>query len=364
MRIAILTLPLHTNYGGILQAYALQTVLERMGHDVKVLSPPPYKPHPVWIMPMVYIKRGVEKFIKGKDIPVFIPREDHSRKNTELFIKANINRYFVKDWKKLQGLFDIYVVGSDQIWRPKYAEMFSGINNAFLDFAKYWDIKRIAYAPSFGTDHWEYSEEQTAICSKLLKLFDRVTVREDSGVYLCKEKLDINAEHVLDPTMLLSAEEYSKLIDCSINLSAGGKMTCYILDRNPEKTNIINGVARLMNLDPFYTLKEIDQSKVTGKDSVQLPVEQWLCSIRDAELVITDSFHACVFSIIFHKQFYCILNESRGNSRIYSLMKLFGLENRIISSIDGITAQPVDYSMVQKKLEAFKKQSTQVLQEL
>lgn len=364
MRIAILTLPLHTNYGGILQAYALQTVLERMGHEVKVLSPPPYKPRPIWIMPLVYVKRASEKIFHNEDIPIFIPREDYSRKNTEQFISSHINRHTVSRWEELKGLFDVYIVGSDQIWRPKYADMFSGITNAFLEFASNWQITRIAYAPSFGTKEWEYSTEQTTICRNLIQLFDKVSVREDSGVELCNDKFGVIATHVVDPTMLLDLQEYTLLLENSETKPNKGQLMCYLLDKTNEKINLVSKLAEEKHMVFFDTLKEIDKSRVTGRDCIQPSVEQWLRSIKDADLIVTDSFHACVFSIIFQKQFYVIPNEMRGNSRIESLLKMFDLSDRIITTSEKLNDNQIDYSPIQRRLDSFKEYSMQFLKNI
>ena len=96
--------------------------------------------------------------------------------------------------------FDAFVVGSDQVWRPRYNAY---IPNLFLDFTEGMSVKRIAYAASFGTDQWEFSAEQTTISSFLAKKFDIVSVREASGIQLCKQNLGVDAIQVLDPSLLL-----------------------------------------------------------------------------------------------------------------------------------------------------------------
>ena len=199
MRIGILTLPLHTNYGGILQAYALQTVLERMGHEVCLIEKRrrPLK-LPLWKAPLSYGKRIV-KNLTGHPFPIFyeqkINRETQIiRQNTDKFISKYIKRKIVNDYYDIQeNDFDAIVVGSDQIWRPQY---FHEIEHAYLDFTEGWNIRRIAYAPSFGTDEWEYTPKQTERCCILIKDFNAVSVRESSGVNLCREYLGINAIHV------------------------------------------------------------------------------------------------------------------------------------------------------------------------
>ena len=197
MRIGILTLPLHTNYGGILQAYALQTVLERMGHDVCLIEKKRQPLRlPLWKAPLSYGKRII-KNLTGNPFPIFYEQkmnreEPVVRQNTDKFINKYIKRRIVDDFSDIRGTdFDAIVVGSDQIWRPKY---FQEIEHAFLDFTEGWNIKRIAYAASFGTDEWEYTPEQTERCAKLLKRFDAVSVREKLGVSLCKEYFHVIPE--------------------------------------------------------------------------------------------------------------------------------------------------------------------------
>ena len=103
-----------------------------------------------------------------------------------------------------EGEYDAFIVGSDQVWRPSYNQH---LEQAFLNFTENWkNVKRIAYAASFGVDNWEFTKKQTKECKRLVQKFDFVSVREDTAVNLCKEHLGIEATHVLDPTLLLSAD--------------------------------------------------------------------------------------------------------------------------------------------------------------
>src|SRR5690606_15864360 len=102
--------------------------------------------------------------------------------------------------------FDTYIVGSDQCWRPKYSP---NITNYFLDFLNdKQNVIRISYAASFGTSDWEFNEPETKMCRDLIQKFDAVSVRESSGIELCQKYLDKEAQHVLDPTMLLELDDY------------------------------------------------------------------------------------------------------------------------------------------------------------
>ena len=338
MRIGILTLPLHTNYGGILQAYALQTVLERMGHDVCLIEKKRQPLRlPLWKAPLSYGKRII-KNLTGNPFPIFYEQkmnreEPVVRQNTDKFINKYIKRRIVDDFSDIKETdFDAIVVGSDQIWRPKYVQE---IEHAFLDFTEGWNIKRIAYAASFGTDEWEYTSEQTEKCAKLLKQFDAVSVREDSGVSLCREHFHIEAEHVLDPTLLLRSGDYINLFEMAGMPKSKGTLLCYILDKTLEKMALVNKVADEKHFVPFRVNSLVENTKASLHERIQPPVEQWLRGFYDAEFVITDSFHACVFSIIFNKPFIVMGNTGRGLSRFSSLFSTFGLTDCLLTNSDS-----------------------------
>ena len=340
MKIGILTLPLHTNYGGILQAYALQTVLERMGHTVEVVNKSQMQqlPHK-WFL--VLLKRVIKKFVLGRKVRV-LAESYHNKyypimsKNTQIFIEKYVNQRVVPSLRVIEeNDYDAVVVGSDQVWRPCcFRPMWNApMNQAFLEFAKLWSVKRVAYAPSFGSDLWEYNSQETEKCKNLAKLFSVISVREQSGVNLCKDYLNADAVVVPDPTMLLSKEDYISLIESSNVPKSSGNLLCYVLDETPEKKDLIDLVSKKNNLRPFRVNSKIEDSFAPVEERVQPPVEQWLRGFYDADFVVTDSFHACVFSIIFEKPFIVYGNVSRGMARFESLLSLFGLENNLITSL-------------------------------
>lgn len=372
MRIGILTLPLHTNYGGILQAYALQTTLERMGHEVVVFDTPNknFLP-PLWKLPLSFSKRIVLKFL-GKTNRVFIERYNNKVRSVitqhiQPFVDTYIHRKVIRSFKDLkQEDYDAIIVGSDQVWRIIYFQnswLGQQIENAYLDFAKKWNTKRIAYAASFGTDNWEYDEEQTKKCKKLLRKFDAVSTREVDGVKLCKAKFEVDALHVLDPTMLLNTENYISLFMKDNTPKSKGTLLYYVLDDKEEINILINNIAAEKHLVPFAVNNpfEYDESKPL-KQRVKPSVETWLRGFYDAKFVITDSFHACVFSILFKKQFLVVGNSKRGLARFRSLLKLFGLENRMVSLKDEVYKIPdIDYDVVYKRFSVLKQKSYEFL---
>lgn len=373
MRIGILTLPLHTNYGGILQAYALQTVLKRMGHEVVVIDTYKKLHLPIWKWPLSIPKRLIAKYLLGKGNTILAEYKYNKtlsiiNQHTQHFIQRNISRKIIKDISEINPFdFDTIVVGSDQVWRPCYFKnMFhTTINHSFLAFAKEWKLKRIAYAASFGTEEWEFTEEETEECKNLAALFDAISVREDSGVQLCQSKLNVEATHVLDPTMLLESREYVNLTKKANTPHIEGNLLYYILDETLEKKRIIENISKLKSLIPFTVNANVYKNNNDINRRIQPPIEKWLRGFLDAEFIITDSFHACVFSIIFKKPFIAIGNKERGMSRFKSLLKMFELEERLISEYDDISLpnDDINWEKVEKILSLKKKLSFNFLKQ-
>lgn len=369
MKIGILTLPLHTNYGGILQAYALQTVLERMGHEVvvfdKILPEPSLS---LWKCPFVYSKRLINKLLGRKDNIVFLEQyvskiKPIIQQNTNKFIKNYIHRVSFKTFAKIPNAdtFNAIIVGSDQVWRPIYFGE-DHVDDAYLAFARGWNIKRIAYAASFGVDKWEYSPLQTETCKSLLHNFDAISVREESGVKLCRECLECKAQLVLDPTMLLDKSDYVKIIKTSNVPKSKGNLLVYILDETLDKTALIKNIADKYNLKPFRVGSNTENIHAPLNERIQPPVEEWLRGFYDAEFVITDSFHACVFAILFEKQFVVIGNKKRGMSRFFSLLSQFGLENRLIAeNLNVSSVDYIDFTLLRNRLAELKEKAMSFL---
>lgn len=356
MKIGILTLPLHTNYGGILQAYALQTVLERMGHEVEIINVP-------FTLPSISIVTMVKRIIKkllGK-YPGYINYE--SKFNQWLPIMARNLKPFKDKYLHMSHKYDDYldilpndydciVVGSDQIWRPRM--LLSDISNAYLSFAEGWNIKRIAYSASFGTQIWEYTSLQTEKCKRLLKKFDAVSVREDSGVVNCLKYFGVKAVHTLDPTLLLSKNDYNELIK-DVPPACNHQVFAYILDFNTAKQQMVEGFSAKNNFEIRTINPEFDNIKCDLNKRIVPSLEEWLTAFRDSDFIITDSFHACVFSILYQKPFAVIVNNERGSSRFLSFLSMLGLTDRIVNCLNDIESlEEIDYKKVYDKLALYK----------
>ena len=184
-----------------------------------------------------------------------------------------------------------------------------------------------------------------------MRLFDGVSVREDSAVKLCKEHLHCEAVHVLDPTLLLSAEDYVALFSDKLSEPSRGQLLTYILDETPEKNHIIQKLAGHYHYQPYRANSRFEDGDAPLEERVQPSVEQWLKDFYDAKFVVTDSFHATVFSILFGKPFIVIANKARGLSRIESLLKMFGLEKHIVYGEAELDVS-LDYALNRQQLQA------------
>lgn len=369
MKIGILTLPLHTNYGGILQAYALQNVLENMGHEAIIISGKVNKIKiPYFKLPYILFKRFVLRYVFRRDIELFFEKRINSEqpivcKNTYQFIDKYLTISNIPFNKLQVNNFDALIVGSDQIWRPNYCE---NIYDSFFEFALKWNVKRISYAPSFGKDSWDYTAKQTQKCADLIHLFDAISVRESGGVRLCKENFNIDSQVVLDPTMLLFASDYVDSLDILNTPKRNGNLMVYVLDNSKTKSDILEVINDKLNLKIFKTGSNVEDYLATLDQRIQPPLEEWLRGFYDADFVVTDSFHACVFSILFKKPFVVCSNQLRGNERFVSLLSQLDLEDRIVNSIedlDKIKLIEIDWISVNDKLEILKKKSMRFLHE-
>lgn len=363
MKIGILTLPLHTNYGGILQAYALQTVLQTMGHDVKVIH---YYQHykqyvrdPLWRRFLSYPVRFVKKYIfRTYDGAICYEKNiNDARRNSDKYLKqfidSHIQFYRCDTLSEIPSTeFDAIVVGSDQVWRKPYFGGNERIENAFLAFTEGWNIKRVAYAASFGrADIDEYNEYEKQNCAQLANLFDAISVREDSGIGICQQEFGVEAVSVLDPTLLLTRSDYEDI--AKVKCCTEAKLFYHILDETPVIIQGIHSYSNRINLQPFRVNALRVDLPCPLEQRIQRPIEEWLAAFATASEVVTDSFHACVFSIIFNKPFTVLINAQRGTSRIYSLLSKFQLQDRIIHSIDELShaRNPIDWNSVNQILE-------------
>lgn len=328
MKLAILTHPLGANYGGILQAFALSSYLKGQGHDVTVLNRQSNLPL-------------AKRILKSVLVALHHPRYNNSRyKHLVSFVKKYIN--YSKPLStdgQMSGFvkgksMDAVIVGSDQVWRTGFAMGYG--YNYFLDFVPA-GVRKLSYAASFGLSQWEYNNEQTQRIKQLLSEFKAISVREDEGVQLCKDNIGVTADHVLDPTMLLNASDYEPVT--SERKVKDDYVFVYWLGSAEEKQKAIEAAS--------IECKRIVDISLRGSEPL-MSIEDWLSYIKYSDHVVTDSFHGCVFSILFGKQFTICANNSGGNGRLRSLFSMLGIN----------TSSPqIDYTIVYDKLDNLRSHS-------
>jgi exopolysaccharide biosynthesis predicted pyruvyltransferase EpsI len=369
-KVAILTqAPLGTNYGNSAQAYALQTVLRKASFEPMVLDRVKYDIYKITHWSLSQIKNEILNFIDKKHR--MTPRVFNAIfKGHFLFVEQYINLserlHTDEELRKhfQNNTYDAIIVGSDQTWRPPYSP---NIYNYFLDFLEdNTEITKLAYATSFGTSDWEFSEEETKRCARLIQQFDAVSVREESAVEMTTKYLNKDSVWVLDPTLLLVKSDYQKLIDARRQPKRSG-IYSYILDETQEISEFIENAQHILGLDHFTNQPKVrNKEKATNNlaDYKYPTLEGWLQGFEEADFVITNSFHGTVFSIIFNKPFLSIVNKERGASRFYSLLGKLGLESRIIETanlsrnqIEEFVKQKIDFTVANLKLEEMKKES-------
>lgn len=359
MKIAIITQPLFHNYGGLLQNFALQTVLKRLGHEPVTLR----RPRSVnWVRICLSDIKTLLMWCLGKGKSRPFPylalqiKRIRAQRHTNYFIRRYIShtpglqsKEENAEYIRRHGIKAV-IAGSDQVWRPLFNP---DLGRSFLNFTEAFDVIRLAYATSFGLEHWgEFTPESTEMCRQLVSRFKAVSVREDSAVELCRRHLGIEAQWLLDPTMLLDADDYRDLIRREHEPPSEGNLFCYILDREPHKSAIIQQVAHHLNLTPFERMpkRPLQDAESASLRELTFPtVTAWLRAFDDAKFVIVDSFHGAVFSIIFNKPFIVIGNELRGMARFHSLLRMFNLQNRLTTStadVLSIADTPIDWQQV------------------
>ena len=347
MKIGIITQPLLANYGGILQNFAMQRVLAQLGHEPRTID---YTlRNSLWRC----LRHRIRHYLKGGKgmLPGLLRlRSGHFERFVErhIALTRRVDRY--EEGLIQEYWFDLLLVGSDQVWRPKYNPH---LEDMFLRFAQNQAVGRIAYAASFGVDRWEFNSHQTRSCAALAQRFDKITVREASGIKLCHEKLGVEAELVLDPTLLLTAEDYRPLYQ-EIEPEPKPYLAAYLLGHDQERRAFCEAMARARGLEVRYF----------GADAnAKLSIEEWLSQLNRASLVITDSFHGTVFSILGHREFITLGHQGRGLSRLKSLLGLTALESRLFEEIPegGVELPSIEWKGVDERLDAARQQSLDLL---
>lgn len=355
-KVATITFHNAANVGAILQAYALQQSLKKMRVEAELID---YR----------------NSYIENKYSPFSLPRNDTSVKGRikvllispiralrnqrfKKFIRENINTSSraskESDFSKLNHTYDIFFVGSDQVWNPYHTGSVDG--RFFLDFVTD-PRKKKSYAASFGLTNLplEYHEQY----SSLLANFSDISVREQSATSIVKSLTGNQATVVLDPVYLLDKQAWK---DMSVRPKAKTGQYLLIFCVNGLTDELLQHsftLAKAESLEIVYLASR--PRRISGIKTVwNLAPKEFLGYIYNASHVVTDSFHAMSFSIIFHKDFSLQIASQHGhkNNRSLELMERIGIKGRII----GQDMATIDWLQVDKKLLAEKKRSLNYLE--
>ena len=305
-----------SNYGALLTAYAIQFLINELEYDPLLID-------------NSYRHNSLISEIFAKNFK-------------QRYLKTSNRVYLYSDLNNLNKKSNIFITGSDQILRPIAAR--ERLSQYLQDFVSV-DSKKITMAASFAVDKKTLLEETDfQILEKMktsLKSFDFVSVREKSGVEICKDLFDIDAEWIIDPVFIMNKFNYDKLIKNSTK-DFSNKIVSYVLDPNKKYNKAYKYLEKKYN------------RKILKTAYSNISVENWLASIKNCEFLITDSFHGMCFAIIFNKPFICITNQKRGATRFESILEMLNIENQCINDINEIYEKDcifkIDYEKVNRRI--------------
>lgn len=364
MKVSFITRHAISNYGSLLQTIATQAVLQKLGYDSEVVDyirrDEEYKSIAKLLL-QKNDKWNTSPFKKLVYLAIQSPEYYISGKKFEAFRKKHLilsPRYTsLTELKQNPPEADIYLTGSDQVWGPIGSDSFD--KAYFMDFLPQ-GRKAVAYAGSFGKT--AFSADTLEQYKSMLSKYDTLTVREQSAVQLLQKMGFQGAIQVLDPTLLITADEWSKLITENIHKNY---VLIYQLHSNPEMCAYAKTFAEKVNLPLIRITPTLHQILQGGKPKYLPAVSGFLGYIKNAAYMITDSFHGTAFAINFNTQFVTVVPHETG-TRNQSILELTGLTDRILKDYNDFhfIQQKINYTPVNTAVEKARKKSVQVLKEM
>lgn len=344
MKIGIFTFHWATNYGAILQAYALQTYLEKKGHSVDIINYKPlqfdYSIKSYLVYPDIFFRRALQFFdirretIKEKQLEVFRKKYLHLTKR--FFYSEEIN--------EIVGDYDIFISGSDQVLNPYFTTQGERKPTSvyFLNFP--CKIPKIGYAVSFGCTM--YPDKPAKLAKQWINNFQKIGTRESTGVNILEQiKYEKEVSVVPDPTVLCGKEMFSNL-----NLKIGKGQYTYVY------------MLRKRTLPSDYIAIDGEFVRYADSDARKACIEQWLEWIGSANHIITNSYHGMIMALLFHVPFVVLLESEENvgmNDRFFTLLSRLNLLDRIAEnkseSINNVLLKEINWTMVDREIDLFRK---------
>lgn len=350
MKVALITLHRVPNYGSALQAFATQLSIEKLGHNVEVLDYCPERMRFGGMLKNIKYKKDILKknpilcfAIRCIMVPSYIKRFYVFSCFVKKYLNLSDKTYYDKESIKKDKInADIYCTGSDQVWNSEW--------NGEIDYPLFCDfgdekIPRIAYAASFGKI--KLSDFEINETKRLLQKYKCISMREASGIDILNS-LNLSGKLVLDPTMLIDNNQWSEI--ASNKYQNKKYVLLYNLNREPELYKIAKDYAD-ENKHPLYLISyNLHEVIKPGKLVCCPKVEDWLSLIKNAQCVFSDSLHATAFSINFNTNFYAYYPH-KFSTRLESLIRLTGLENRIVNKNTNLNNKNVDFTLANEIIE-------------
>ncbi len=361
MKISVITINDNANIGTYLQMYSLSQVLKLKGHHVEIVN---YKRHHMTFFSQLKVRltNKQNNLIKRAAATLYFPvRHYLSLKKINRFKQEYLSftpRKYVGYFslKKNPPIADLYMTGSDQVWNSKYN---LGIDRSFyLDWIPD-NKKRVAYGASIGMDKFDPKESNEI--KRLLKKYNSISVRETSAITLL-DSIGVHGAHfVIDPTLLLNKDEWMEIT----GQKSFNEKYLLVYSVEPKNRVIVNDIATKIAHEIGLKIYHLSTSDKRGKiDNCDkyfsfVSPQHFLTLFNNAEFLVVSSFHGTAFSINFNKQFVSV-NPDKFNSRVLSLLKMCGIEERIITTIEEIESlikRPIDYSLINPILSRKRRES-------
>lgn len=322
MKAGIVSLYGYFNYGNRLQSYAVQQILRGLGFETEVIYIQSYKQKIREILTDIYFSRCAQLVLRSSKK---LKNKYRRQKNIEKFNKQYINAKGYTSLNRINDA-DYFVLGSDQVWNPKrYDDVKKQL--FFLTFTE--EKKKVCFAPSFGVS--EIPDEWALYFKKELETFPMLSVREKAGRDIIKKLTGREAEVLIDPTLLINAEEWLKIINkpSNVDLNKNYVLNYFIggqTEKAKEKSEFFSSECQL----EIYNMFDTQSSGLFSSGP-----SEFLYLIKNARIIQTDSFHACVFSFLFGKPFLLYAREGADPdmlSRLETFFSLFDLERKYVNS--------------------------------
>ena len=354
------------NYGAVLQAAALADVVTQLGYNAEHIDFIPAKIEQkktsrqqlVAVLAVLGIKSLLKRLL-GKKVyikPQVTGSEVFEQFRTTWIARSAQTYSAATQLNAIGSTYAAVVVGSDQVWRPNmFVNKHQDVDAYFLSFLPD-SVTRVSYAASFGVDKWE--ETSDSILSdrvrKAMTKFNAISVREQTGVAICRDHFGVTAQHVLDPTLLNGVEFFERVIAKAGVSKQNENVVYYKLDVDTTFISAIKHIGDILQVpteDIYYQMSEAGYRYI--------PVADWLAKIRDSKFVVTDSFHCVCLAILFNKEFICFANKDRGLARLQSLLSGLDINGRLCDEQQSLASffaecKQIDYSVVNFKLETLR----------